>query len=48
MMGTLIQAIREEIQKKLPQTSQNSSNSRSSSTDGCSVILIVPDQKDKA
>ena len=36
-IGTLIQTIRQEIQKDLPRTSQNSSNSRSSSTDGCSV-----------
>ena len=47
MMGTLIQTIRQKIQKALPQTNQNSSNSRSSSTDGCSVRLIVPDQIDK-
>ena len=30
MMRTLIQTIRQEIQKALPQTSQNFSNSRSS------------------
>ena len=34
IMGTLIQTIRHEIQKDSPQTTQNSSNSRSSSTDG--------------
>ena len=34
MMGTLIQTIRQEIQKALPQTNQNSSHSRSSITDG--------------
>ena len=37
MMGTFIQTIRQEIQKALPQTSPNSSSSRSSSTDGRSV-----------
>ena len=42
MMGTLIQTIRQEIQKTLPQTSQNSSNSRSSSTDGRSVHFNSP------
>ena len=40
MMGTLIQTTRQEIQKALPQTNQNSSNSRSSSTDGRSVRFI--------
>ena len=44
MMGTLIQTIRQEIQKVLPQTNQNSSTSRSSSTDGVRFVLIVPDQ----
>ena len=42
MMGTLIQTIRQEIQKALPQTSQNSSNSRSSSIDGHSVRFSSP------
>ena len=42
MMGTLIQTIRQEIQKALPQTNQNSSNSRSSSTDGRSVRFNSP------
>ena len=42
MMGTLIQTIRQEIQKALPQTNQNSSNSRSSSTDGRSVRFSSP------
>ena len=44
MMGTLIQTIRQEIQKVLPQTNQNSSTSRSSSTDGVRFVLIVLDQ----
>ena len=42
MMGILIQTIRQEIQKNLPQTNQNSLNSRSSSTDGRSVRFISP------
>ena len=42
MMGTLIQTIRQEIQKALPQTSQNSSSSRSSSTDGRSIRFNSP------
>ena len=42
MMGTLIQTIRQEIQKALPQTNQNSSSSRSSSTDGRSVRFNSP------
>ena len=42
LMGTLIQTIRQEIQKALPQTNQNSSNSRSSSTDGRSVRFNSP------
>ena len=42
MMGFLIRTIRQEIQKVLPQTNQNSSNSRSSSTDGCSVRFNSP------
>ena len=42
MMGTLIQTIRQEIQKALPQTNQNSSNSRSSSTDGRSFLFNSP------
>ena len=42
MMGTLIQTIRQKIQKALPQTNQNSSNSRSSSTDGRSVRFNSP------
>ena len=42
MMGTLIQTSRQEIQKALPRTSQNSSNSRSSSTDGRSVRFDSP------
>ena len=42
MMGTLIQTIRQQIQKALPQTSQNSWNSRSSSTDGRSVRFNSP------
>ena len=42
MMGTLIQSIRQEIQKALPQTSQNSASSRSSSADGRSVRFNSP------
>ena len=43
MMGPLIQTIRQEIQKVLPQTSQHSSISRSSSTDdGHSVRFNSP------
>ena len=42
MMGTLIQTFRQEIQRALPQTNQNSSNSRSSSTDGRSVRFNSP------
>ena len=42
MMGTLIQTIRQEIQKALPQTTQNSSNSGSNSTDGRSVRFNSP------
>ena len=42
MMGTLIQTIRQEIQKTLPQTTQNFSNSRSSSTDSRSVRFNSP------
>ena len=41
-MGTLLQTIRQEIQKSLPQTSQNSSNSRSSSTAGRSLRFNSP------
>ena len=43
MMGTLIQTIRQEIQKALPQTNQNSSSSRSSSADGRSVRFNSPE-----
>ena len=42
MMGTLIQTIRQEIQKVLHQTNQNSSSSRSSSADGRSVRFNSP------
>ena len=42
MMGTLIQTIRQEIQKALPQTNQNFLTSRSSSTDGRSVRFNSP------
>ena len=42
MMGTLIQTIHPEIQKALPQTTQISSSSRSSSADGCSVRFNSP------
>ena len=42
MMATLIQTIRQEIQKVLLQTNQNSSNSCSSSTDGRSVRFNSP------
>ena len=42
MMGTLIQTIRQENQKTLPQTNQNSSSSLSSSTDGHSVRFNRP------
>ena len=42
MMGTLIETIRREIQKALPQTSQNSLISRSSSTDGRFVRFNSP------
>ena len=41
-MGTLIQTIRQEIQKALPQTNQNPSTSRSTSTDGRSVRFKTP------
>ena len=37
VMGTIIRTIRQEIQKALPQTNQNLSNLRSSSTDSRSV-----------
>ena len=42
MMGTLIQTVRQEIQKVLPQTSHNSSNSRAINTDGRSVPFNSP------
>ena len=42
MMGNLIQTIRQEIQKALPQTDQNSSTSRSSNTDGRSIRFNSP------
>ena len=42
MMGTLIQTIRQEIRKALPQTSQKSASSRSSSADGRSVRINSP------
>ena len=42
MMGTLIKTIRQEIQKASPQTTQNSSNSGSSSTDGRSDRFNSP------
>ena len=42
MMGTLVQTIRQEIRKVLPQTNQNSANSRPSSTDGRSVRFNSP------
>ena len=42
MMGTLIQTMGQEIHKVLPQTNQNSSNSRSNSTDGRSVRFNSP------
>ena len=42
MMGIFIQTIRQEFQKALPQTIQNSSNSRSNSTDSRSVRFISP------
>ena len=42
MMGTLIQTNRQQIQKALPQTNQNSSSSRSSSTDGRPVCCNSP------
>ena len=42
IMGTLIQTIRQENQKTLPQTIQNSSSSSSSSTDGHSVRCNSP------
>ena len=42
MMETLIQTIQQEIQKALLQTNQNSSSSRSSSTDGRSVRFNSP------
>ena len=47
MMGTLIQTIRQEIQKALPQTNPNSSNSRSNNTDGRSVRFNISDQIDQ-
>ena len=46
-MRTLIQTIRQGYQKNLPQTIQNFSNSRSSSTDGLSVRFNNPNQIDK-
>ena len=42
MMGTLIQTIRQKIQRILPQTNQNSSTSRSRCTDGRSVGFNSP------
>ena len=42
LMGSLIQTFRQEIQKALPHTFQNSSNSRSSRTDGRSVRFNSP------
>ena len=42
MMGTLIQTIRQEIRKALPQTNQNYSNSRSFSADGRSIRFNSP------
>ena len=42
MMRTLIQTIRQEIQKALPRTNQNYSTPRSSSTDSRSVRLNSP------
>ena len=42
LMGTLIQTIRQDIQKASPQTCQNSSSSRSSSTDGRSLRFNSP------
>ena len=42
MMGTFKQTIRQKIQKTLPQTSQNSSSSRSRSIDGHSVRYNSP------
>ena len=42
MIGTLVQTIRRIIQKVLPHTIQNSSNSRSSSTHGQSVRFNSP------
>ena len=42
MMGTLIQTIRQEALKAIPQTNQNSSTSPSSSTDGRSVRFNSP------
>ena len=42
MMGTLIQTIRQKLQKTLPQTNQNFSNSCSSSADGRSVRFNSP------
>ena len=47
MMGTLIQTIRQEVQKPLPQTSQNSWSSRSVVPAVAPFVLIVLDQKDK-
>ena len=44
MMGILIQALRQEIQKASPQTRQNFSNSRSSSTNGRSVRFKSPER----
>ena len=42
MMGTLKQIICQESHENLPQLSQNSSNSRSSCTDGWSVRFNIP------
>ena len=42
MIGTLIQTIWQGTQKALPQTYQKFSNSRSSSTNGCSIGFISP------
>ena len=47
MMGTLIQSIRKEIQKTLPQTCQNSLTSRYSSNEVVLFVLITLNQIDK-
>ena len=48
LMGNLKQTLRQEIRKALPQTSQHSSNSRSSTADGPSVRFNDPGSNRKS